>query len=446
VTGEVLDQMSASARPLLDEAVRRADEVFRTIDGGTPARRLFVPGRIEVLGKHTDYAGGQSLTCAVERGFAVSYSPRRDALVRIFDAQDARRAEFPVSPDLAPPVGQWSNYPMTVARRLARNFSTVTKGADIGFYSNLSRAAGLSTSSALITAVFLVLTEVNRLEHDPRYVSEIGSRWRLAGYLGSIENGKAFLTLPGDQGVGTSGGSQDHTAILLSEAGLLAVYRYHPVARTRQLVLPEDLTFVVASSGIAAAKTGSARERYNRAASLVATLVQQWRDATGRDDATLAEALESSSDAAERLREIAARASDPHEREALRVRLEHVLVENNEILPAALAALDAHGVDDFGRLVDRSQEAAERLLGNQVPETSALAALARTQGALAASAFGAGFGGSVWALVETSRADAFLNTWRRAYRARFPKAAASSTFFVTRPGPGAGSLDLADGA
>ena len=123
------------------------------------------------------------------------------------------------------------------------------------------------------------------------------------------------------------------------------------------------------------------------------------------------------------------------------MRLEHFLVENNEILPAALAALDAHGVDDFGRLVDGSQEAAERLLGNQVPETSALAALARTQGALAASAFGAGFGGSVWALVETTRADAFLNAWRRAYRARFPKAAASSTFFVTRPGPGAGSLD-----
>ena len=440
MTSEVLDRLSASARPLADEAVRRADEVFRTIDGGTPARRLFVPGRIEVLGKHTDYAGGQSLTCAVERGFAVSYSPRRDDRVRIFDAHDARHAEFPVSPELAPPVGQWSNYPMTVARRLARNFSTVGRGADIGFYSNLPRAAGLSTSSALVTAVFLVLAEVNRLAEDPRYVAEIGSRWQLAGYLGSIENGKAFFNLPGDQGVGTSGGSQDHTAILLSEAGLLGVYQYHPVARTRQLALPDDLTFVVASSGIAAAKTGSARERYNRAASLVATLVESWRRDTGRHDATLADALASSPDAADRMRRLADQSPDPRERAALRSRLEHFLVETTEILPAALAALDARAVDDFGRLVDRSQEAAERLLGNQVTETSALAALARTNGALAASAFGAGFGGSVWALVETARANAFLTAWRRAYRARHPKPAASSTFFVTRPGPGAGSF------
>ena len=440
MTHAVLDRLSPAARPLADDAMRRADEVFRTIDGGTPARRLFVPGRIEVIGKHTDYAGGRSLTCAVERGFAVSYAPRRDGLVRIFDAQDARRAEFPVSPDLQPPVGIWSNYPMTVARRLARNFTSVTRGADIGFYSNLPRAAGLSTSSALVIAVFLALADVNQLDEDPLYISEIGDEWRLAGYLGSIENGKAFLNLSGDHGVGTSGGSQDHTAILLSEAGRLGVYHYIPVSRTALIPLPEDLTFVVASSGIAAAKTGSARERYNRAASLVSTLVDRWRRATGRNDVSLADALASSPDAADQLRALADQSDDPAERAALRARLEHFLVEYGELMPRAIDALNAGAFDEFGRLVDRSQEAAERLLGNQVAETSALAALARINGALAASAFGAGFGGSVWALVESATAEAFLTAWRRAYRSGHPKAGASSAFFITRPGPGAGSV------
>ena len=76
------------------DAASRA-ELFGTLEKrshpileGAPHWRRFTPGRIEIFGKHTDYAGGRSLTCAVERGFAVSYAPRRDGLVRIFDAQD----------------------------------------------------------------------------------------------------------------------------------------------------------------------------------------------------------------------------------------------------------------------------------------------------------------------------------------------------------------------
>ena len=196
----------------------------------------------------------------------------------------------------------------------------MTKGADIGFYSNLPRAAGLSTSSALITAVFLVLAEVNRLEQDPRYVSEIGSRWQLAGYLGSIENGKAFLNLPGDQGVGTSGGSQDHTAILLSEAGLLGVYHYHPGrAHAPARRCPRTSR---SSSRRAASRP---RRRAARASGTTAPRrwsrrwCSQWRHATGRDDATLADALASSPDAADRLRSAGRPVADPRERAALRV-------------------------------------------------------------------------------------------------------------------------------
>ena len=60
-------------------------------------------------------------------------------------------------------MGHWSNYPMTVARRLARNFPGLARGADIAFLSTLPRAAGLSTSSALVTATYLVLDAVNDL-------------------------------------------------------------------------------------------------------------------------------------------------------------------------------------------------------------------------------------------------------------------------------------------
>jgi galactokinase len=62
-------------------------------------------------------------------------------------------------------------------------------------------------------------------------------------------------------------------------------------------------------------------------------------------------------------------------------------------------------------------------------------------GAEAASAFGAGFGGSVWALVRTDQAQPFIDCWRTEYEEKFPAAAHSATFFATRPGPPAYRLE-----
>jgi len=87
--------------------------------------------------------------------------------------------------------------------------------------------------------------------------------------------------------------------------------------------------------------------------------------------------------------------------------------------------------------VDRSQELTDRLLGNQVPETRDLARLAREQGALAASAFGAGFGGSVWALTSDRQAEEFTERWRRAYVDAYPVRGPTSQFFLTGSGPAA---------
>ena len=433
-----LAQLSPTNRHHADQALARAGEALTSATGTPPTGRLWVPGRIEVLGKHTDYAGGRSLTCAVERGFAVAFSPRPTAEVRIIDAHDRRHAEFPLAGNLTPPVGEWVNYPMTVARRLARNFPGLTTGADIAFYSNLPRAAGLSTSSALITAVYLVVTTVNDLPGRPEFKQALPSDVSIAGYLGSIENGQAFGVLAGDSGVGTFGGSEDHTAILLSEAGVLGCYHYRPVTRLRQIPLAPDLIFVVASSGIVADKTGGAREDYNRASNLVRALLERWREATGRHDATLADALASDPGAADTLRGLASGAHGEFSGIQLRNRLDHFIIEDGEVIASALDALAAGRLDQFGRAVDRSQEASATLLGNQVPETIDLARLAREHGALAASAFGAGFGGSVWALVHAEEAEGFGHAWKVAYAKAHPGPARHSTFFLSRPGPGAG--------
>jgi galactokinase len=419
----------------------QAEDALRKAFGAAPEARLFVPGRLEILGKHTDYAGGRSLTCAAERGFAVVWTPRSEARLRIVDAADDRRAEIPVDGSHDPALGHWSNYPATVVRRLARNFGALGTGADLAFHSTLPRAAGLSTSSALVTATFMVIADANDLRTRDDFRAAIPDDAALAGYLGCIENGRAFGALPGDAGVGTSGGSEDHTAIVLSLAGAWSCYRYHPVERLRAIALPETLTLVVATSGVAAAKTGGARDRYNRAADLVAELVAlataRWPELQFGQSTTLADVLDSSPDAVDRLRAAAAsRTSSRFAAGDLLRRLDHFLEEDRRLLPAALDALDAGDWNRFGTLVDRSQLAAETLLGNQVPETIMLQRLARELGAIASSAFGAGFGGSVWALVDAEGAAELADRWLADYGERHPHATARATSFVTRPAPG----------
>jgi galactokinase len=406
-------------------------------NGRTPLA-FFVPGRIEVLGKHTDYAGGRTMVAAAERGFCFVALPRDDRQIVVIDAATGETVVFRADAELTPQAGSWANYPMTVARRVARNFPGATRGADIVLVSDLPPAAGMSSSSALMVGVFLVLSEVNGLAARDEYWHNIGSPTDLAGYLGTVENGQTFGTLEGDRGVGTFGGSEDHTAILCATANHISQYAYCPVEFEKMVPLPPGHVFAIGSSGVAAEKTGAARAKYNTASRLVSTLLEIWRHNSNRDDPHLAAALSTSSDAAERLHAmVKATTTSESLRSALTARLDHFSLESGELIPEAGESLLRGNLRTFGRLVDRSQRAAEQLLGNQVPETVFLAASARQLGAAAASAFGAGFGGSVWALVETRKADDFLASWQSQYRAEFPERAPESTFFLTAAGPAA---------
>jgi galactokinase len=236
--------------------------------------------------------------------------------------------------------------------------------------------------------------------------------------------------------VGTFGGSEDHAAITCSEAGHVGHFEFCPVRRLASLPVPAGHVFAIGASGVVAVKTGNARERYNRASALVSELLDLWRTDTGRGDLTLAGAVHSGPGAADRLADLARRAPRETDPDALSRRLAHFLLENETLVPAAARALAAGDLAAFGRASDESQRAAAELLGNQVPETVALARAARQLGAAAASAFGAGFGGAVWALAEESESRAFLTRWRSEYRDGVPpQTRTRSAFFVTPAGP-----------
>jgi galactokinase len=413
------------------ELVAGARAALGKAGASSSATAFWVPGRIEVLGKHTDYAGGRSLICAVEHGFAIVAVPRPDQLVRVLNVAGRSDVTLELDPALPEPPDAWMRYPATVLRRVARNFPDARRGADVAFLSNLPLASGMSSSSAFMVAVFLAVSGINRLDSDAHYREAVRSPEDLAGYLATVENGQSFGPLTGDRGVGTFGGSEDHTAMLCCRAGELSQYSFCPVRHERQVPCPPGHGFVVAVSGVKAEKTGAAKDAYNRASLAVRAILDAWRAESGRPDGSLAEAVDRAG--AVQVRELIERVTvDGFETAVLLDRFDQFVEESEGIIPAASAALAGGDVARFGSLVGRSQHLAARLLRNQVPETEGLARSARELGAIAASAFGAGFGGSVWAMVRDDETDRFAARWEQAYRSAFPSR--EPALLVTRPG------------
>lgn len=403
------------------------------------SHRLFVPGRIEVLGKHTDYAGGRSLLAAVDRGFTATATAAADDTIRVTDTARDETVVLPVGrgqpPGESGPGAHWRVYPRAVVRRVARDFPGTLSGCRIELRSDLPPAAGLSSSSALITAVFLALDAVCRISGTERYQAAIPDREALAGYLGAVERGSPFPGLAGaGEGVGTRGGSEDHVAMLCAEPDRLVRYAFEPVRREGAVAIPDGWVFAVAGSGVAAPKTGAAQARYNRLSDQAARAAEVWREATGGEHRHLG-AILAEPNGLGRLRDVLWRSAGRHERDALRRRVRHFAAESEEIVPAAADALAGGDIEAFGRLVDRSQSLVEELLGNQVPETVHLARSARRLGAAAASAFGAGFGGSVWALVRGADADELRAAWQADYRAAFPDRTDATSFITPAAAP-----------
>ena len=430
-----LDEAEGARKRVLADLVL---EHFSSLIGGEPAVALWIPGRIEVFGKHTDYGGGHSLIAPVPRGFLFVARGRDDRMVTMADA--ARGERFGIELARSPaesmsessPAG-WRRYAATTVHRLDRNFPGAVRGADVVFASDLPPASGMSSSSALMVGLATALVRLGSIETTREWQASIRGPVDTAGYYACIENGMSFASLTGDAGVGTHGGSEDHVALTCGRAGHVSAWRFAPIQHVAAAAIPPDWMFVIASSGVAARKTGAAKDSYNRLSFLVRGLLDLW-NASEPPQPSLYAALASTPTAVERLTALISSrsAADPAALD-LGNRLTHFRNEDARIDDAVQAFRSADR-DRIGALSDASQSDAELLLQNQVAETVALARAARTLGAFGASSFGAGFGGSVWALVAKSDAADFSARWLTEYRRAFPQRD-SATVFLAPPGP-----------
>jgi galactokinase len=326
-----------------------------------------------------------------------------------------------------------------VAHRFHVNFPGCELGANIAIASDLPRASGMSSSSALTVGIALALIKRAGLRERPEWTNHLRRMHDLAWYLGCVENGLDFPGLPGSAGVGTHGGSEDQTAILACQTDHVSLFRFVPVTPFGDTRMPADWTFVIASSGVQADKADSVKDRYNRASNGVRALHAIWNRESGEPAQSLAAALASGSRASVQL-EKWIHGDEMFSADDLRRRLRHFMNETVRA-PRAAAAFKTADRQALGDLAAESQRDAHELLGNQIPETITLAALARDIGAFAASSFGAGFGGSVWAAVPAADAPRFGDAWVRAYAQRMPHVGMVD-WFAARPGPAATEIAL----
>ena len=433
--------LEAGERPAKTRLYDRTLATLRELTGAEPEYVSWVPGRLEVFGTHTDYAGGRTLVCALPRGFALVGAKKADRGLRVIDAVAGTSVEVHAGRDDKAPAGAggWRRYVEAVANRLARNFPGAVFDADLVLASDLPRAAGMSSSSALMVSVARALVMLAGLRSRPEWRANVATLIDEAGYYACIENGRTFGTLAGDAGVGTHGGSEDHAAMVCGVPRMVSAFSFVPMREIAAAPMPDAWAFVVASSGIAARKTGGALEPYNRLSHGASALLDLW-NRFEKPAPSLAAALSAAPDALERLRSLI-RAEPVAEWPApwLDKRLRHFAAEDARI-PRALDAFRAADGAALAALAEESQTDARDLLGNQVDETVDLVRAAGASGAFAARSFGAGFGGSVWALVEENRADRAAPEWLDTYRARQPAAAAVT--FIARPAPAA--LELAE--
>jgi len=343
-------------------------------------------------------------------------------------------------------------------------------GVDIALECDLPESSGMSTSSAVICYMWMVLAERNGIRQMEKFKQNLATEEELYSYLGFIENGQnCGSVLTGDKGVGTFGGSEDHTAIMSCKPGTLKLFSYCPTAHENTFNFPADVAFVIAVSGALAEKTGDAMADYNNAAFLARDAAKAWCDSTGETvlegktfvpgRPNLAEVIrhvrQKSADGSDNSKvrlsigEAIARVDDGkqygpsadssvrYSSGALRQRFEQFFDES-EVLTSGIG--DALGKADYerlGKLADESHRQTVECLRNTIPETAWLPQEARRLGAIASSAFGAGFGGSCWAIAKSSEANELLERWQKAYLEKFPKCKSSASFFTMQPGPGA---------
>jgi len=429
-----------------------------------PAFYVRAPGRINLIGEHTDYNGFPVLPIAIDRSIRILAAPRPDGTVELKNRQSSLYGDrrFELSESIPPyEPGDWGNYAKAAVQSLVQLANEwglepgELRGMSCLVDGDIPPSAGLASSTALVVASGLAFSAVNR--------------------LGVCRRAMADRMAEAEHYVGTQGGGMDQAVCLLAHRGEALLIEFFPL-RVARVPFPRDACIVAAHSTVRASKVGQQRLAYNRrvlecniAAHLLARElgvpaegsplrladIAAAKPEAKPDElvATVDRLLEGRSSLSPR-RAAALFATDfgkfarrflrmrdgrllPMPGDGLKVtqRCRHVFTEAARTRRAA-ECLRRGDLEELGRLMNQSHESCAADYEISCYELDELVEIMQEAGALGARLTGAGFGGFAIALARAEQADAIAESVRREFYE--PRGlSGQGNVFVFRPAAGA---------
>jgi galactokinase len=366
---------------------------FRARYDAEPHVMVRAPGRVNVIGEHTDYSLLPVMPMAIQLGLTIAAAPSGDRTVAAHSDAFDGDAVIDLGAEKLPAHG-WPAYLAAAAAEAG-----VATGARLIIAGDLPPESGLSSSAALMLGV---ITALRLCEGATIDLEDLIRR-----------------AISAEQRIGVRSGGMDQTAIAYAGAGSLLRIDFEPPTQ-RPIPVPAGFSFVVASSGERAAKGGAARDRYNElvlGAHLAALMIGRLVGLPGvtmlgalgptRELAAVVEQLPESSslasaDAGDHFR-LLPPGFDRGKPVAVRAPARHAIAEAARV-DEAEAALSEHSLESLGSVLRRSHASLRDDLRCSTPALDRLCTAMQAAGAAGARLTGAGFGGYAVAVTSTERA------------------------------------------
>jgi len=364
--------------PKLERLKQRFFQVFG--DQGRHVTVTRAPGRVNLLGDHTDYNEGYGLAVNFPQEITVIAQRRGDGMLGMYNSDVEERIQVPIHNLRYVPGDGWANYPKGVMWAL-ENAGEKLEGLNLLISGHIPQGAGLGSSTALAAACALAAGSVEGFQFEPAHLAKV---------LQKSEN----------QFMNVHSGVLEPLCILTAKQGN-ALFMDARTLDSEEIPLALDGALVVVlDSGVARSlKMGDYAKRQ-----------EECREAL--------KLLKTRNESYKALRDVKVLAFERFKRvlpNLLSGRAEHVVYENDRVLKGreALLASDAAA---FGELMNKSHRSLSRLMQCSTEELDTLVGLAQADGAcFGARLTGGGFGGCAVALVKEDGFDEFLERLKRGY-------------------------------